>query len=361
MTSNPTGRQMTPQRVTKRSRLILWTTTVMLAVVTSVFSGCGSHPDKVVSMYDTPEEALKDYASYLSRIVSKDKADIRELGKLTDEWTTLDDTISAKFFSGYETGIPERSDSVYTSLRDSIIGELCRLAESRPRSLADYLVLVNAVSRLPADTLTAGLLTSVHHFYGSMDRTSTYGVGNKETISRYEQFLSDALDSELTTKADVFTFLRGEDMAFRSFLSHLPTLGNIPLIRVRDNTSRMMARIVELASEEKPLFTPSEMVVILTMRNNRRLLQNALQCVNDIRAGKVGRDERAFAYLWMLLQPWLSFDPLSFSLMSEAQMNTMRTLATETPGCLSKLGNPKFPIDTEELPALLIRTYISTL
>ncbi len=361
MTSNPTGRQMTPQRVTKHSRLILHTATVVLVVVTFVFSGCNNRPDKGSSMYDTPEEALKDYASYLSRIASKDKAEIRELCKLTGEWKTLDDTLSAKFFSGYETEIPERSDSVYTSLRDSIVGELCRLAESCSRSLADYLVLVTAVSRPPVDTLTTGLLTSVHHFYGSMDRTPTYGLGNKETISRYERFLSDAIDSELTSKADVFTFLRGEDMAFRSFLSHLPALGNIPLIRVRDNTSRMMARIVELASEDKQLFTPSEMVVILTMRNNRRLLQNALQCVNDIRAGKVGRDERASAYLWMLLQPWLSFDSLSFSLMSEAQMKTMSILASETPGCIAKLGNPKFPIDTEELPVLLIRTYISTL
>lgn len=361
MTSNPAGRHIMSHRAKKRFNFISSTTTAILVVAAFMSSGCNSHSDEARSKYDTPEEALKDYTSYLSRIASKDKADIRELGQLTGEWKTLDDTLSENFFSGYETGAPERSDSIYTCLRDSIVRELCRLAESRHRSLADYLVFVTAVNQPPADTVTAGLVTSVHNFYGSMDRTSTYELSNTETISRYEKFLSDAIDSDLTSKADMFTFLRGEDQAFRSFLCHLPTLGNIPLTDVRDNTFLMMARIVKLASEDSPLFTPSEMVVILTMRNNRRLLQNALQCVNDIRAGKVGKDDRSSAYLWMLLQPWLSFDSLSFSLMSEAQMKTMSILASETPGCIARLGNPKFPIDTEELPVLLIRTYISTL
>jgi len=332
----------------------------MLVAVVFAFSGCNSHSEEY-SSYSTPEEALKDYSSCLSRIASKEKADIHELVKLAGEWKTLDDTLSARFFTSYGTATPARGDSVYTCLRDSIVGELCRLAESRRRSLADYLVLVSSVRQSPSDTLTSGLVSSFHHFYGAMDNTPTYGLDNKGTIVRYEQFLSDALDRDLKSKADVFTFLRGEDLAFRSFLCHLPTLGNIQLAGVRDNTILMMKRIVELASEDRRIFTPTEMVVILTMRNNRRLLQNAQQCVNDIRAGKIGKDGRSSAYLWMLLQPWISFDSLSFSFMSDAQMNTMRILAAKTSGCISRLGNPKFPIDTEELPALLIRAYLSTL
>lgn len=360
MTSNPTGRHMMSQRVTKHSVFILRTINIMLVAVVFVFSGCNSRSEEN-SSYSTPEEALKDYSSCLSRIASKDKADIQELVKLASEWKTLDDTLSARFFSGCAAVTPARGDSVYICLRDSIVGELCRLAESRHRTLADYLVLVSSVRQSPSDTLTSGLVSSFHHFYGAMDNTPTYGLDNKGTIVRYEQFLSDALDRDLKSKADAFTFLRGEDLAFRSFLCHLPTLGNIQLAGVRDNTILMMKRIVELASEDRRIFTPTEMVVILTMRNNRRLLQNALQCVNDIRAGKIGKDGRSSAYLWMLLQPWISFDSLSFSFMSDAQMNTMRILAAETSGCISRLGNPKFPIDTEELPALLIRAYLSTL
>jgi hypothetical protein len=88
-------------------------------------------------------------------------------------------------------------------------------------------------------------------------------------------------------------------------------------------------------------------------------MQNALQCVNDITTGKVGKDEQAAAYMWMLLQPWVSFDSYAFTLMSEAQLKTMRILATQT--CIAKLGYPDFPISPDDLPGLLIKTFITTL
>jgi len=90
-------------------------------------------------------------------------------------------------------------------------------------------------------------------------------------------------------------------------------------------------------------------------------MQNALQCVNDITTGKVGKDEQAAAYMWMLLQPWVSFDSYAFTLMSEAQLKTMRILATQTQKCIDKLGNPDFPISPDDLPGLLIKTFITTL
>ena len=47
--------------------------------------------------------------------------------------------------------------------------------------------------------------------------------------------------------------------------------------------------------------------------------------------------------------------------MSNAQTGTLRTLAAETPKCIVKLGKPQFPIDTDELPSLLIKTTITNL
>lgn len=162
-------------------------------------------------------------------------------------------------------------------------------------------------------------------------------------------------------KRDLFTFLRNEDRAFRSFLGHLPTLGGIPLAKVRDGSSALMKEMIGLCQGDKPSFTTSEVVILLTMRNNRRLLQNALQCVNDINSRKVKGGDQSAAYLWMLLQPWISFDGFALSLMSDAQRGTLRTLAAETPKCIVKLGKPQFPIDTDELPSLLIKTTITNL
>ena len=330
---------------------------VCLVISSASLLGCSGKQDNSKQYKDTTE-ALEDYKSCLSLLSSKKDVDTKTLITLTRDWKSLDKALSTQFFSQAFSKDAGQEDSVYLQTREAILDALDDAVDSRKRSLSDYLDVVTALNERPHETMTDSLIQSVHHFYASMDATPTYGVGNAATVVRYEQVLTEALTQGIHTKQEVFTFLRAEDKAFRSFLEHLPTLGNISLTTVRDNSSLVLKQIVDLADEQHAVFTPTEAVTILTMRNNRRLIQNARQCVGDIQSGKVGKDEQAPAFLWMLLQPWITFDSYAFSLMSEEQLQTMRQLAKDTPGCITKLGNPDFPIDTNDLPALLIKTFI---
>jgi hypothetical protein len=344
----------------------------MVAMLLTLVS-CGSNTDTQHKAYSNSSEALADYASYLDRISAKKNVATKELVDLVKEWKVLDDTIANQFFSAAYSEASTDADSSYVSLREQILESFANMVDTRQRSLEDYLdVVTNVHPSTPTTAAQDSLVTSMHHFYSSMDGTNTFGLGNAATVVRYEQILSEALAKGLHTKPDVFTFLKAEDRAFRSFLEHLPTLGNIPLIKVRDNTSLLLKQIVELAADSDGVFTPEEVVTIITMRNTRRLTQNAQQCVKDISAGKVGRagggkiakagkDDQATAYMWMLLQPWVSFDTYAFTLMSNDQLKTMRQLAQQTPKCIIRLGNPDFPISPDELPNLLIKTFITTL
>ena len=56
---------------------------------------------------------------------------------------------------------------------------------------------------------------------------------------------------------------------------------------------------------------------------------------------------QAAAYLWMILQPWISFDSFAYALMDEEQLRTME-----------KLAGIDFPLETEELPTILMKTFI---
>jgi hypothetical protein len=333
----------------------------MMVVVLLSLVGCKGKTETTVPTYSSPAAALKDYDSYLYRVSGTKNATTKELISLVQEWKTIDDAVAATFFANAYTDDATDSDSCYVSKREQVIDGFVRLVDTRKRTFSDYLDVVTAIRTIRPDTATQSLTESVHRFYASMDKTPTYKGSSAAIIRRYEQTLSDALDNGIRTKPEVFTFLRAEDRAFRSFLEHLSTMGTLQLTKVRDNTSLVLKQVVELSDEKVEVFTPKEMMTILTMRNNRRLLQNALQCVNDIRSGKVGKNEQSAAYLWMLLQPWVSFDAHAFSLMSEAQLKTLRILATETPRCIDRLGNPDFPLDPDELPALLMKTYISTL
>lgn len=346
-----------PSKKTMMRQIAALLPVFLLGMLVSACNGS----DSETKSYPDADAALEDYEAFL-RSVSKQKTlSNSELVSSVLEWKALDDSVTATMFRDSVHTNRAVVDSTYFSLRDSITDKLTSLVDSRKRSFQDYLDFSLAVNRPRLDSLSNQLMMSVHRFYASMDSVPVFNMDNVSTIHRYEDILDDATRRGIHAKRDLFLFLRNEDRAFRSFLVHLPTLGGIPLAKVRDGSSALMKDMIGLCQGDNPTFTTSEVVILLTMRNNRRLLQNALQCVNDINNHKVKGGDQAAAYLWMLLQPWISFDGFALSLMSEAQIGTLKILATETPKCVVKLGKPQFPIDTDELPSLLIKTTITNL
>ena len=123
-------------------------------------------------------------------------------------------------------------------------------------------------------------------------------------------------------------------------------------------TGEIMHDIINLSADEHPVFDKSEVVILLAMRNNRRLLQNAEACLESLHRLHRTDNGQATAYLWMILQLWISLDGFAYALMDEEQMRTMEKLAERTPKALTKLEGADFPLDAEGLPALLIKTFI---
>lgn len=334
---------------------------LLLAVLLALsVSGCKGDVLKTES-FTGAEDALAGYETFMHSIPEHKALSTQELVSSVQEWKTLDDSVCAAMFRDSVHTNRAVIDSAYYSMRDSITEKLASLVDGRKRSLRDYLDFSLAVNRPGIDSLSRQFMISAHKFYASMDSVPVFSLDNVSTIRRYEDILDDAARRGFRDKRDLFLFLRNEDRAFRSFLVHLPTLGDIPLAKVRDGSSALMKEMIGLCQGDTPPFSTSEIVILLTMRNNRRLLQNALQCVNDINNRKVKGGDQSSAYLWMLLQPWISFDGFALSLMSDAQVGVMQVLATETPKCIDKLGKPKFPLDTDELPSLLIKTTITNL
>lgn len=330
---------------------------VLVLIILMTIAGCSDGSS--TKSYRKADEALGDYATFYRSLSKKSALSSQELVSTVKAWKTLDDSVSIAVFRDSCHTDRFANDSTYMVLRDSILDKIIELVDSRKRTLKDYLNVVVAANDTKLDSTSQQFALSVHKFYSGMDSVPTFKLDGKNTIHMYEHILADASKNGLRSKRDVFTFLRNEDRAFRSFLVHLPDLGDVPLADVRDMSTLLMKDMVELAQGEHPVLTTREVVILLTMRNNRRLIQNALQCVNDINAHRVKGKDQSAAYMWMLLQPWVSFDGCAYSLMSDAQMNWMNTLATETPKSIAKLGKVNFPIDTEELPSLLIKTALT--
>jgi hypothetical protein len=212
------------------------------------------------------------------------------------------------------------------------------------------------------DTFSLPLVASAHRFYAGLDSVPTYGTNAEQTVALYQKMLERTLKDGFRSKADIITFLQEEDMAFRSFLKYLPVYGDIPLGDITVQTGKVIRHITDLSMKEQPLFHKEELVILLTVRNNRRLLQNALVCLDEIwRDRYIADSNRSMAYLWMLVQPWISFDELSYTLLSERQTDALHRLAKETSKATRKLKHSGFPLEVDELPALLIKAYITNI
>ena len=124
------------------------------------------------------------------------------------------------------------------------------------------------------------------------------------------------------------------------------------------NTEEVMRGIIGLADKERPVFGKSEVVILLAMRNNRRLIQNAEACVDGLPRLRLTDNGQAAAYLWMIFQPWISFDSFAYALMDEEQLHSMEKLTERMPQTLAKLKGIDFPLETEELPTILMKTFI---
>lgn len=316
-------------------------------------AGCHSGPS---NSCNSVEDALASYNELFMAVKSKKTVDLEELIALVQEWRELEATVLATL----ERDTTAHADARHISLGDSINIQMSRLIDSRKWSYSDYLAVVRELNNVEMDSVSQKLVASVHLFYHGVGTAAPLKGSAKEVIGKYNRLLDGSLAKGIRTKQDVIDFLRKEDVAFRSFLLHLPTLstGNISLEGITRETGEIMHGIISLSANEYPVFGKSEVVILLAMRNNRRLLQNAEACIESLHRLPRTDNGQATAYQWMILQPWISLDGFAYALMDDEQMRTMEKLAEQTPKALGKLEGADFPLDVDGLPTLLIKTFI---
>lgn len=325
----------------------------ILSFMVAWLTGCQSASN---DSHNSVDDALASYNELFMAIKSKKAVDVEELISLVQEWRKLEATVSATM----ERDTTAHADARHISLEDSIKIQMSRLIDNQTWDYSDYLAVVRELNEVEMDSVSQKLVASVHLFYHNAGTTASFKGSAKEVIGQYNQLLDSSLAKGIRTKQDAIDFLRKEDAAFRSFLLHLPALstGNISLDGITKKTGEIMHDIINLSADEHPVFDKSEVVILLAMRNNRRLLQNAEACLESLHRLHRTDNGQATAYLWMILQLWISLDGFAYALMDEEQMRTMEKLAERTPKALTKLEGADFPLDAEGLPALLIKTFI---
>lgn len=334
--------------------------THMLLILFSLLllPGCSSKGDP---HFQDSNEAINAYSKLLHKIRLYDQASTDLIVDLACEWRTVGDSVFVCINRDSINNRNYHAKSAYDVINDSIIIELERLIDGSSRNFKDYYHVLDKLSnrKLPEEVET--LLVSAHVFFQSMDSAMIHPVDKRHTIQIYENTLNSALAQGIRSKQDILHFLKSEDIAFRLFLVHLSSWGDMSLTNIKTKTEQHTQNIFESSSRQQPIMSKSEIVVLMTMRNNRRLLQNATTCVTDVHKLSFQNSDQATAYLWMLLQPWLSIDGFSYTLLSQEEKESLGKLAAEMPLAFSKLESGRFPIDLNDLPSLLMKTYLANI
>lgn len=330
---------------------------VVMLTVSAAMCSCGGN-NKSIEVVDAPT-ALKAHKVFLEKVSLTRETDIGKLISLTKEWFVLSDTLSHHI----------QPDSVkqkiydfmaYRSLQDSVANCLERMVDAEIRTFEDVLIVREALGVQPMDTLLKNTYVDACKFFETLDMVQVPQKSKEEAVDSYTMLLKNHLKKGIKSKADMQRFIRAEDFAFRGFLVHLHELGNTSLKNITNATESVCGLIFKSAHDGK--MSAGIPLVYMLMRTNRRIVQNAMTCLSDIKAERVTEDdEQAVVYLWMMMKPFFPTDELSLALLSDKQKENLRSLAHELPSVSAKLnkGMGWSPLPIEEMPNEIIKEYVS--
>ena len=154
-------------------------------------------------------------------------------------------------------------------------------------------------------------------------------------------------DSTMTVHNDLASEFFAVADSFRMEITDLAlaqkrSMGDVMKLKVATSSNRKAA----LASEE------FKSVRQYYMDFNRRIIQSAENCKNDINAKKPLTAKQGANYRWLLIQPFLALDNYATAALTDQQIQTLTQLAEELPRLLAYVDG-KAAIEREENQARL--------
>lgn len=324
--------------------------------VITLFISCDNHPS-----FSNSQEAVKGCHEILADMQAKKDVSNKELTSLTAKWLETQDSAYSAFERDSSISLRSPIALSFFLVSDSIRNEIKRLAYSKPRSLNDvmYLKLNTAIER---ETIKkSDTYKDVVKFFDRLDDNATY-PSLPITLASYRKLLTSA--KQFKQERQLLEFIAEEDVCFRSLMLYLSkvSLGDLQYITMAttnlfDNLYSSVGNVTDDVNDRTMLY--------LTMRFNRRIIQNALACKTDIENNKRLDLEQRANYRWMLVQPFMAIDDYSTAVLTDSQRSQLLDLTDELPSLLDKLENEKSNANdkaklSEALAKYFLKAYLST-
>ena len=330
---------------------------MMAITVITMLSGCQK---KGVRVKDV-NGALAVCKSELSILKDKRSASVNELVEYINLTEQMEDSIIAFSMRDTAYAANKKMQDEVLAVSDSLRTHITRLALSAPRSLADVVFIKTNTANGSQKFIDEKSQKQADRFFAKLDNNATYKDLNK-TLQEYDRILSDPDYMHITSREIFRDFLKKEDVCFRSMLQFLPAVPPAKLQEMTEQTAKICNTFY--GSGNDSFASIDEIATYMTMRYNRRILQNAEVCRDQIMNGLKINPVIARNYRWMLMQPYFTIDELSMAALSTGQQQLMRDIAQDMPELYQKLdkcpvkgqGNELLFLD--KISVYLLKTHI---
>lgn len=317
----------------KVKKLIVFGMTMMAILVS-----CERHPS-----FSSSEEALQGCKQQLELLKQKQDASIEDLSSLTSTWLEVRDSAYSSFGRDSSLNLKSPMAVAYFMVSDSIRAEITRLAFVKPRSLREvmYFKLNTAMQRKVLEK--NAIYKDAVKYYEKLDTYPLY-PSLKTTLAAYGKLLSSA--TSFKQGDELMNFIALEDKCFRSLMKYLAQVDTETLQKLTMGTTRVFDGLYSSVGAQVDDVNDRTMLY-LSMRFNRRIIQNALACKEDILSRRrLGNTQQA-NYRWMLIQPFMAIDDYSAAVLTEEQREQLLALSDDLPGLLERLDARKHVRDKE--------------
>ncbi len=309
---------------------------------------CEKHP-----AFKTSIEAIEACKKELDNLSSKTSVDTKELVNLTNEWIEIRDSSYSVFAKDPTMTIKSDKSYAYFMLSDSIRKKLEELAISKDRTLEDvmYLKLNTAAERNKVSN--SKTYQEAVDFYESLDDISIY-TSLAKTLQEYDLLLKNT--GILKKENQLLEFIKTEDRCYRSLMANLSQVTQTQLEKLTNRTARIIS-VLYANVGKKNNDANDKAMLYLTMRFNRRIVQNMVACREDIVNEKKLNNTQRANYRWMLIQSYMGLDSYSIAALTEKQRKTMLNITKELPVLLTKLDGGKLTKETKNILSQTLSQY----
>lgn len=334
-------------------------TLVAIVMTVTVFSACSEKGNNF--NFKTSQEALNACHEELSKIKPLKEVKTDKLIEITSNWLELQDSTICCLMRDSTVKADTEIAADFFAVSDTFRTEITRLALEVKRTMPDIVKLKVMTSKDRDKKQKSDDFKKACDFFDKANGTPLY-KSLDETLSEYEKLLTN--EDPFKKEEQLYDFIQNEDRCFRSLLVYLRDTPQEKLQNITNKTSKLFDTLYRNTAADMDNKINERVMLYLTMRFNRRIMQNAEVCRQDIKKKIELNNIQVANYRWMIIQPFMTIDKEAMAVMTDQQVNTLMEMAKELPQLLAYLDgkdyNKSTKEDTDKLEKVLCEYFLKS-